>query len=477
MHINHKSIGGKTMKGIKGKSFVVFLLVIAMTLVCMACSNNGTTPQSTASNANTQAAPETSAAITPAPEPVTLTVWLPNTFSKDADAMLQARCEEFAANNSDRVKEVKVEFVSSTDGYAKWNAAIESGEVPDITFLHSSALISYSAMDVLEDLTDLIAEVEQQYSPMITNHKDNLTINGKICTLPLYAQICAMTYRTDLLEQAGYTEPPTTWTQLKEVAKAITDKSGGVYGMGNGMGTADDGEDVLQYICRSFGMRMFDKDGNITVNSPEMVNAIKFLAGMYQDDKSMPPSVVEWDASGNNKSYLAGECAIAFNPPTLYNATQAADVKDTLGVVTSMSAMPKGDYDAWTYQNYIMMSIFKNSEHKDLAKELLKTLLDPEWYENYMELNFPVAGPVFEKTIDSDIWQSDIAKKILPQSYLGGVYGEPCKDMKVMAAEAKAYNEFVISKTMQKVLLTGMTPENAVAELEQEIQQILSSVQ
>ena len=290
-----------------------------------------------------------------------LKVWLPNTFSEEADKLIEERCHEFAESRDD-VDKVDVEFISGTDGYAKWNAAIESGDVPDLTFLHVTAYNNYANMGVLEDLSDTVEKVEDSYGALMENHKENFTFDGALYALPLYVQINSMTYRTDYLNQAG-AKVPETWEELREVSKKIKDAGLDCYGFGNGMGTADDGEDVLRCIFRSFGARSWDEDGNVVVNSKETVDAIKYLADMYESGY-MPPSVLEWDASGNNTSYLAGESAFVFNPPTLYNTTQNDENKDTLGKVTSMAALPKGDHESWSNINYIMFSIFNQAENK-----------------------------------------------------------------------------------------------------------------
>lgn len=408
-----------------------------------------------------------------ADEGAVLKVWLPNTFSAEADKLIEERCKEFAETN-DEVAEVQVEFISGTDGYAKWNAAIESGDTPDLTFLHISAYNNYAGMGVLEDLSDTVAEVEASYGALLENHKENFTFDGKIYALPLYAQINSMTYRTDVLEEVG-AEVPKTWEDVKEVSAKIQEAGLDIYGFGNGMGTADDGEDVLRYIFRCFGARSWDEEGNVVINSPETVNAVNYLVDMYNSGY-MPPSVIQWDASGNNTSYLAGESAMVFNPPTLYNVTQNEENKDTIGNITSITAMPTGDYETWNNINYIMFSIFDSAKNKDLAKELLKTLFEEEWYDNYMVSGFPVAGPVFERTEETAEWQSELGQEILPQSYRGRRYGYPCELPSVAVADSKAYNDFVLSTTMQKVILNGMSAEDAVAELEAELQEYLNAV-
>ncbi|MDE7037801.1 MAG: extracellular solute-binding protein, partial [Lachnospiraceae bacterium] len=150
-----------------------------------------------------------------------LKVWLPNTFSEEADKLIEERCHEFAESRDD-VDKVDVEFISGTDGYAKWNAAIESGDVPDLTFLHVTAYNNYANMGVLEDLSDTVEKVEDSYGALMENHKENFTFDGALYALPLYVQINSMTYRTDYLNQAG-AKVPKTWEELREVSKKIKD--------------------------------------------------------------------------------------------------------------------------------------------------------------------------------------------------------------------------------------------------------------
>ena len=415
----------------------------------------------------------TAAAGSALADDATLKVWLPNTFSADADKLIEERCMQFAEENEG--VDVQVEFISGTDGYAKWNAAVESGDVPDLTFLHITAYNTFAGMGVLENLTDTVEDIEESYGPLLANHKENFTFDGEIYGMPLYTQINSMTYRTDILEEVG-AEAPKTWADVKDFSEKLKESGSDMYGFGNGMGTADDGEDVLRYIFRCFGARSWDEEGNVVINSPETINAINYLAEMYNSGY-MPPSVLQWDASGNNTSYMSGESAIVFNPPTLYNTTQNDENKDTLGKVTMISVMPSGDYESWTNINYIMFSIFKDAKNKELAKELLKYFFDADWYNGYIVSGFPVAGPVFEATEETDEWKSELGQGLLPQSYLGRRYGYPSQDPKVAMADAKAYNDFVLSTTMQKVILNGMSPEDAVAELELELQEYLESVQ
>ena len=46
-----------------------------------------------------------------------------------------------------------------------------------------------------------------------------MTYDGKVWGVPWYADAGLLYYRQDLLEQAGFSEPPKTWEDLKEQAQ------------------------------------------------------------------------------------------------------------------------------------------------------------------------------------------------------------------------------------------------------------------
>ena len=52
----------------------------------------------------------------------------------------------------------------------------------------------------------------------------------------------------------------------------------------------------------AFGGKMQDKQGNITVNSPETLAALTFYCDLYSKYKVVPVGATGWDDTGNNKA-------------------------------------------------------------------------------------------------------------------------------------------------------------------------------
>lgn len=407
---------------------------------------------------------------------VTLTAWIAKTFNPDADARLEERIKSFADVN-DRVKEVKVETFPQSDGLVKWNAAIESGNVPDVSFIGSDVYNSFVELGVLKELDELVEKIEENSSPIMEGVKDYLTINGHIYSVPLYSPANMLHYRTDIFEEAGISEAPQTWEEMEEICAILKEKTD-MYPLGLAISNCDDSETANQWILRSFGGRYWDEEGNVVVNSPETINAINYITNLYQQGY-VPPTAVEWDSSGNNKTYMSGESAMVINVTTLYNSLLADDLIDTLGKNTSVCHSPLGDYEAWREPGTIMLSVFEDCKNLELSEELLLYVMDSDWYEEYMDMNYPVSVPVYEKTSEAEVWKSGLGKSLMDQctsAMENRSYGYPCTDSAVMRADAQAQKDFLFSKTLLKVILNGQTPEEAVGELEQQLNDLKNEI-
>jgi multiple sugar transport system substrate-binding protein len=61
----------------------------------------------------------------------------------------------------------------------------------------------------------------------------------------------------------------------------------------------------------SHGAHEQDANSNLTLNSKNTVEAVKFVKALFQE--TMTPEVFTWDASSNNRAMLAGTISLALN--------------------------------------------------------------------------------------------------------------------------------------------------------------------
>ena len=114
-------------------------------------------------------------------------------------------------------------------------------------------------------------------------------------------------YRSDLWGDIGM--KPDTWDDIRVGGKKIKDKTGipGRHRLSAELDTAM----AMRAIMYSFGAHEQDADGNLTINSKETLEAIKFVKALFKE--TMTPEVLAWDPSSNNRQMLAGTSSLVLN--------------------------------------------------------------------------------------------------------------------------------------------------------------------
>jgi multiple sugar transport system substrate-binding protein len=114
-------------------------------------------------------------------------------------------------------------------------------------------------------------------------------------------------WRKDLFDEAG--GRPDTWDDIRTFGKKIKDKTG--IPVGIGLANEIDTAMAMRAIMYSFGAGEQDAEGNLTIDSKQTQEAVKFVKALYQD--AMSPEVLSWDASSNNRAMLAGKVSVVLN--------------------------------------------------------------------------------------------------------------------------------------------------------------------
>ena len=69
---------------------------------------------------------------------------------------------------------------------------------------------------------------------------------------------------------------------------------------------------TLRGLLWGFGAAEQDEAGQVTINSPAAVEAVRLMATIYRE--SMIPDVFMWDAASNNRAFVWGQASIIQNP-------------------------------------------------------------------------------------------------------------------------------------------------------------------
>src|SRR5579884_2870218 len=99
-------------------------------------------------------------------------------------------------------------------------------------------------------------------------------------------------YRISLWKAAGYPQGPTTYDDLLKGGQAIYQKTG--IPVGVGMSPEIDSEFYARSLIWSFGGQVQDACGNVMLNSPQVIDAVKYQAKLFKSAET--PEVFSWNA-------------------------------------------------------------------------------------------------------------------------------------------------------------------------------------
>lgn len=165
---------------------------------------------------------------------------------------------------------VNVQEYSYDDVIQKLNTNLTSGVndgLPEIVLCEDpniqKNLTSYPG--AFYDLTDKL-----DFSKFASYKVKNLTKDGKVYGVPFDMGTEAMFYRTDYLEQAGYTASDLqdiTWSQFIEIGKKVKEKTG------KSMLTLDPNSvNIIRDMMWSSGSWYFDENGNVNIANNPAIN-------------------------------------------------------------------------------------------------------------------------------------------------------------------------------------------------------------
>jgi trehalose/maltose transport system substrate-binding protein len=303
-------------------------------------------------------------------EPVTLTFveeWSNKTFSEARQQELQQFTRETG---------IRVNLLPSPESARQklvlWRELLGTGAAgPDVYGLD----VIWPGMlgEYFIDLRPYFgSEVSLQFPAIAAGY----TVDNKLVAMAYRPDVGLLYYRTDLLREYGYREPPKTWDELEimaariqtgERAKGKKQFWGFVW-----QGAADEGLtcNALEWQAAEGGGRIIEEDQAISVNNPQAIRAWQRAA--HWVGSISPPGVVgyrEWDSLN---VWVAGDAAFMRNWPSAYADSQAPGSsirnKFDIALLPGGKAGRVGTLGGWG------LAISRFSAHPHEALELIRYL-------------------------------------------------------------------------------------------------------
>ena len=177
--------------------------------------------------------------------------------------------------------------------------------------------IQFAAQGWVQDLSDNFPEPEQnKFLPAPINAS---IYEDGIYAVPWFEDAGLLYSRVDLLEQAGYSAPPKTWDELKEMALKISQDTGTPNGfVFQGKNYEGGVCDALEYIRTHGGDVLSDvTSGEVIIDSPEAAAGLETHNSMITDGVA-PKAVANYDETTSEPVFGNGEAVFLRTWPGMY---------------------------------------------------------------------------------------------------------------------------------------------------------------
>ncbi|HST77520.1 MAG TPA: ABC transporter substrate-binding protein [Verrucomicrobiae bacterium] len=323
------------------------------------------------------------------------------------------------------------------------------------------------------DMTHVYQEVEKKHGKKIDlAHKS--TFNPKTKKYFAFSDSYVPdpgNYYKEWWADAGFPNGPNTYDDLLNGGKKIKDKTG--HPIGIGMSQELDSSMALRALLWSFGGAEQDEQGNVTINSKQTIDALKYGKELFQ--QTMTPEIFSWDPSSNNRAMVSGKTSYIANAISVTRQTEREHMPTDSHIMICKA--PQGPARRIAAEHVMDCYVSWNfSENKEGAQQFLIDYIDA-FHEGFTAGQF-YNFPCFPKTVPN--LKQEIAndpRATPPNKYavLGDVLtwatnvGYPGY---ATAAIDEAFRAWIIPTMFAKVARGDETPENAAKAAEQEYKRI-----
>lgn len=203
--------------------------------------------------------------------------------------------------------------------------AVVGNASPDILLFYPQITGQLAQLGAIRPLEDWLEKLPIK-SEVIPNSLDELKLDDRLWSVPLYTSNLGIFYRPKLFQAAGITEMPKNWEELRQVAKKLTiDRNGDgrpeQYGILLPLGKGE-------WTVFSWFPFLLSAGGEVVTNNrPNLINsgaiaALKFWENLLKDGSAMlssPERGYEEDA------FLSGRVAMQITGPWTYITKSKVD--------------------------------------------------------------------------------------------------------------------------------------------------------
>jgi multiple sugar transport system substrate-binding protein len=307
------------------------------------------------------------------------------TFGPDDTGSLQKAIDRFNEEYSGQYKASYREMPADTGQYFdQLQTELQAGS-SEIDLIGADVIwpAQLASQGFIVDLSDRFTEEERgQFLP---GPIEALTYNGSVWGVPWRTNTGMLYYRQDLLEENGFNNPPTTWDELKQMARTVQQNSGTQYGLlFQGADYEGGVANALEYIWSAGGEVLDANDPDrVLIDSSGAREGLSIERSTVDDDVA-PQSVATFKEPEVQSTFLSGDAVFARHWSVMYglisNPKESSITTDQVGVaplpVASTSDQSVSCLGGWNW------CINSNSANLEAAWEFIKFHTSAEQQKN-----------------------------------------------------------------------------------------------
>ena len=405
----------------------------------------------------------------------------------DRVAAYEAVAARFMADNPGI--EVKIVPVDEASISQRISTARAANQLPDIVRMGIERVASFSADGILDEnaaegVINSIGKTDFRAGPL------NMVIDpatGKYAAVPYDGWIQAIWYRADLFKEAGLT-PPVSWADINAAADKLPGTGGLLYALTLATDPGQNyGQQVFEQVAMSNDAWPFDENGNVTMNTPEMIAALRFYTDLQ---RAAVPGPQYW--RGAREAYELGQAGMLFYSTYIMDDLVEGSGMEAGGKVqipiedlpgkTGFAPKMVGPNGSASYGQLVTLGIMEGAD--PAAQKVVEYFLTGQNYQDILALAPFGKVPVLKSAVDG--WKelspyfAHYSNETLDQIANGFETMQrwlfrPGYDATERAVIGDIEGRKLIPQVISNIALEGiMTPESAAAWLQEQVEAMLA---
>ncbi|MGD8465967.1 MAG: ABC transporter substrate-binding protein [Anaerolineae bacterium] len=425
-------------------------------------------------------------------EPVEKTVvefWSTDKEEDRVDLYEEIAARYMAENPDVDIRIVPIDEAEVTQRIA---TALAANRLPDLIRMGVERVAAFAADGILDEeaataVIEAVGEDDFRAGPlqMVTN-----PATGNYAAVPFDGWIQAIWYRADVFEEVGL-NAPLSWDDINAACDTLPGTGNLLYALTLG---TDPGQNyphqVFEQVAMSNEAWPFDEAGNVTMNTPEMIEALDFYASLQ---RCALPGPQYW--RGAREAYELDQAGMLFYSTYIMDDLVDGSGLDGGGNVeiavedlagkTGFASMMEGPNGAASYGQLVTLAIPNGAD--PVTQDVAAYFLNGENYQDVLALapfgKVPVLGSAVEGWSTLSPYFENYSEETLGQIANGYETMQrwlfrPDYDTTQRAVVGDIEGRLLIPQAISNITLEGtMTPETAAEWLQEQVEALLAERQ